>query len=465
MLYPVHTVQPQTIDFQCTLVTFLISPRQTCKFHKATFFFTSFTFAFVKGMWSHIFNLDAPCNWSGHMSENYFSFFIHLFWITASPFLQLHKVPLIFITKKETWSDNLLHSQIAANLKGLPHHASRILQSFITGHAVARMTPQGYAIDSQLRTSMAVMQVEKEQPSGYLFPATVLHLTSLNCSIRPLTCQCLLSMPLPFSLFAFLPIHLTPSAPLPSKTCLQFKAQLHFSPPLTLLTVKVCISLDLTWDVFSGSCTIFIDSLKMVFLSTALIASTSHFPIKGDYVWKKDDSWTSRHSCIYAALHIHQKNPKPCHHLWEHQSPSNAWWASTCGCQLLNCPAAWSLKGRNGNETKFFLRHLDLESAAFNWDSEIPTKVQSLNFLLMIDCECFCKVMLGCNTPWFDSFPPDIGGKLFAVGSDLKKVHPELLKLLKADCQEVFESQLTYHMVLLLRNLAFFLWILHLLVG
>lgn len=73
--------------------------------------------------------------------------------------------------------------------------------------------------------------------------------------------------------------------------------------------------------------------------------------------------------------------------------------------------------------------------------------------------------MLGCNTPWFDSFPPDIGGKLFAVGSDLKKVHPELLKLLKADCQEVFESQLTYHMVLLLRNLAFFLWILHLLVG
>ena len=280
----------------------------------------------------------------------------------CQPFSPTSQSATYFYHKKETWSDNLLHSQIAANLKGLPHHASRILQSFITGHAVARMTPQGYAIDSQLRTSMAVMQVEKEQPSGYLFPATVLHLTSLNCSIRPLTCQCLLSMPLPFSLFAFLPIHLTPSAPLPSKTCLQFKAQLHFSPPLTLLTVKVCISLDLTWVVFSGSCTIFIDSLKMVFLSTALIASTSHFPIKGDYVWKKDDSWTSRHSCIYAALHIHQKNPKPCHHLWEHQSPSNAWWASPCGCQLLNCPAAWSLKGRNGNETKFFLRHLDLES-------------------------------------------------------------------------------------------------------
>ena len=122
---------------------------------------------------------------------------------------------------------------------------------------------------------------EKEQPSGNFSAPTVLHLTSLNCSIKPLTCQCLLSMPLPFSLFALLPIDLTPSAPFPSSTCLQFKAALYFGRPLTLLTVKVCISLVLTWVVSSGFCTTLHDSLKMVFLSTPLIASTSHLPCPG----------------------------------------------------------------------------------------------------------------------------------------------------------------------------------------
>ena len=245
-------------------------------------------------------------------------------------------------------------------------------------------------------------------------------------------------MPLPsfntslsLSLFALFPIELTPSAPLPSKTCLQFKAALHFFPPLTLLTVKVCNSLLLTGVVNSGSCTVFNDSLKMVFLSTALIAPTSHLPYPRQPIAHSIATPCSKERQLMnlrALLHLHcltHPSEEPKFLPPSLSTPvffkclmSLSMWLSTVE---LSCCLEW-------NKNFFFIIWIR------KVDSDNPTKVHGLHFLLMLGCECFCKVLSDCNTPWLDSFPSDIGDKLFAVASHLVKTHSEFLKLLKVDC-------------------------------
>ena len=86
--------------------------------------------------------------------------------------------------------------------------------------------------------------------------------------------------------------------------------------------------------------------------------------------------------------------------------------------------------------------------------------MHGLDFLLVLNSEGFCEVMLDGNTPRPDKLSPDIGDKLFAVASDLEVVHLDFLLLFKIFLPEVLKALVLHHLVVPPADLASLLWIL-----
>ena len=86
--------------------------------------------------------------------------------------------------------------------------------------------------------------------------------------------------------------------------------------------------------------------------------------------------------------------------------------------------------------------------------------MHGLDFLLVLNSEGFCEVMLDGNTPRLDTLSPHIGDKFFAVASDLEMVHLEFLQLSKVFLPKLLKALVLHHLVVPPLDLAFLLWIL-----